>query len=244
MAQSKKPQGKKPKVTVVVPVYNEKAFIEEAAARVVATGVPTELIVVDDRSTDGTAEELDRIKREWPHRGCKLKLLRHERNMGKGAALRTGFAEVTGDVVIIQDADLEYDPGDYGKLLEPILDGRADVVYGSRFLGDTHRVMFFWHMVGNKLVTFFSNMLTNLNLTDMETCYKAFTREVLDRITLRSDRFGFEPEFTAKVARAGFRVYETSVSYAGRTYEEGKKIGWKDGLAAFWHIIRFNLLSK
>ncbi|MFQ5466327.1 MAG: glycosyltransferase family 2 protein, partial [Thermodesulfobacteriota bacterium] len=172
MAQSKKPQGKKPKVTVVVPVYNEKAFIEEAAARVVATGVPTELIVVDDRSTDGTAEELDRIKREWPHRGCKLKLLRHERNMGKGAALRTGFAEVTGDVVIIQDADLEYDPGDYGKLLEPILDGRADVVYGSRFLGDTHRVMFFWHMVGNKLVTFFSNMLTNLNLTDMETCYK------------------------------------------------------------------------
>lgn len=230
-------------VSVVMPVYNEKDYIREAIIRVMDTGIPRELIIINDCSTDSTADELERIRKEWHYKDCKLTVLTHGKNSGKGAALRTGFKNVTGDVVIIQDADFEYDPRDYPKLLSPIQEGRADVVYGSRFLGDTHRVLFFWHMVGNRVLTFFSNMLTNINLSDMETGYKAFRAEVVRDMTLKSDRFGFEPEFTAKVAKGGFRIYETSVSYAGRTYEEGKKINWKDGIAAFWHILRYNLFS-
>lgn len=245
-----KPSGKtwrvymaygKLRVTVVIPVFNENAYIAGVVDRVMTTGIPSEVIIVDDRSTDGTRDALERIKREWRWSSCALKLLYHEKNMGKGAALRKGFASVTGDVVIVQDADREYDPRDYPKLLAPIEEDRADVVYGSRFLGESHRVLFFWHMMGNKLLTFCSNMLTNLNLTDMETGYKAFRTEVLKKITLTSDRFGFEPEITAKVSRLRCRIYETPISYAGRTYEEGKKINWKDGVAAFWHIVRFNI---
>lgn len=231
---------KKMRVSVVMPVYNEKDYIKDVIKRVVDTGVPYELVVIDDCSKDGTRDALDAIKKTWTDR-CRLTVLFHEKNRGKGAALRTGFKAVTGDIVIIQDADFEYDPKDYPKLLAPIYDGRADVVYGSRFLGDTHRVLFFWHMVGNKVLTFFSNMLTNLNLSDMETGYKAFRSEVIKKLELTSDRFGFEPEITAKVAKGGYRIYETSISYSGRTYEEGKKINWKDGIAAFWHITKFNL---
>ncbi|MBI5492174.1 MAG: glycosyltransferase family 2 protein [Deltaproteobacteria bacterium] len=227
-------------VSVVMPVFNEKAFITEVIKRVLDTNVPEELIIVDDFSTDGTREVLQSLKKAWKG-GCRLELVLQERNMGKGAALRAGFSRVRGSVVIVQDADLEYDPRDYKKLLEPILEGKADVVFGSRFMGDSHRVLFFWHMIGNKLLTFFSNMLTNLNLSDMETGYKAFRTGVIRDIELKSDRFGFEPEITAKVAKGRYRIYETSVSYAGRTYEEGKKINWKDGIAAFWHIIKFNL---
>ncbi len=227
-------------VSVVMPVFNEKAFIAEVIKRVLDTNVPEELIIVDDFSTDGTREVLESLKKDWKS-GCRLELVLQERNMGKGAALRAGFSRVRGSVVIVQDADLEYDPRDYKKLLEPILEGKADVVFGSRFMGDSHRVLFFWHMIGNKLLTFFSNMLTNLNLSDMETGYKAFRTGVIRDIKLKSDRFGFEPEITAKVAKGRYRIYETSVSYAGRTYEEGKKINWKDGVAAFWHIIKFNL---
>lgn len=233
----------KMRVSVVIPVFNERDYIEKVIKIVTATGIPDELVVIDDHSTDGTRDALDRIKKNWSDGKCALKLFYHEKNTGKGAALKTGFSQVSGDVVVIQDADFEYDPRDYGKLLEPILDGRADVVFGSRFLGDTHRVLFFWHMIGNKVLTFFSNMLTNLNLSDMETGYKAFKTDVIRKINLTSQRFGFEPEITAKVAKGGYRIYETSISYAGRTYDEGKKINWKDGIAAFWHIIRFNIFS-
>ena len=229
-------------VSIVMPVYNEREYITEVIQRVVDTGIPTELVVVDDFSRDGTRDVLKKLEASWKD-SCSLRLLFHEKNMGKGAALRTGFAHVTGGIVIIQDADFEYDPRDYPKLMQPIIDGKADVVFGSRFIGgDSHRVLFFWHSVGNKLLTFVSNMLTNINLTDMETGYKAFRTEVLKGITLESNRFGFEPEITAKVAKKRVRIYETSISYAGRTYEEGKKINWKDGVAAFWHIIKFNLL--
>lgn len=229
------------KVSIVMPVYNEKEYVSEVVKRVFATGIVYELIIVDDCSTDGTGDVLKEIQKS--ENGPRIRILQQEKNMGKGAALRRGFREVTGDVVIVQDADFEYDPRDYGKLLTPIFEGKADVVYGSRFMGDSHRVLFFWHMVGNKLLTFFSNMLTNINLSDMETGYKAFRTEVIKSIDLKSDRFGFEPEITAKVAKGRHRIYETSISYAGRTYEEGKKINWKDGVAAFWHIIKFNLLS-
>lgn len=226
------------KVSVVMPVYNELNTIEEIVSRVLAQPMVSELIIVDDCSTDGTKQKLAIYERSE-----KIKLLFHDRNKGKGAALRTGFKAVTGDIVIVQDADLEYDPEDYKALLKPILDGKADVVFGSRFLGGPHRVLYFWHYVGNRFLTTLSNIFNNINLTDMEVCYKVFKREILQRLDLKCDRFGFEPEFTAKVARLRLRIYEVPVSYYGRTYSEGKKITWKDGLAALWWIVRFGLFK-
>jgi len=227
------------KVSVVIPVYNEVSTIREIVVRVQAVDLNKEIIIVDDGSTDGTRELLQEITLSHEN----VRVLYHDRNQGKGAALRTGFESATGDVVIIQDADLEYDPREYPVLLEPILDGRADIVYGSRFLGGPHRVLFFWHYLGNKFLTLLSNALTNLNLTDMETCYKVFKREVLNDIRLKSNRFGFEPEFTAKIAKKDFRIYETSISYSGRTYAEGKKIGWKDGVKAIFAIVWFRFFD-
>lgn len=225
------------KVSVVIPVYNERDTILQVIDAVKGGGLADEVVIVDDGSVDGTRETLATVH------DPAIKVICHERNRGKGAALRTGFAAAGGDVVIIQDADLEYDPREYPRLLRPILEGKADVVYGSRFAGgEQHRVLFFWHMMGNKFLTLFSNMMTNLNLTDMETCYKVFRREVLQRITIEENRFGFEPEITAKVARLQARIYEVGVSYAGRTYREGKKIGWKDGFSAIRCIIKYNLL--
>ena len=222
-----------------MPVYNEKNTIHEIIARVlkVDTGLEKELVIVDDFSTDGTRDILEQLDNP------RIKVFFHPKNMGKGAALRTGFSQVQGDIVLIQDADLEYDPREYPKLLEPILDGRADVVYGSRFLGGPHRVLFFWHYVANKMLTGFANLLSNLNLTDIETCYKVFKNDVLSRIRLKSDRFGFEPEVTIKVAKLKCRVYEVPISYSGRDYSEGKKIGWKDGLAAIYHLLRYRLFK-
>jgi len=228
------------RVSVVVPVFNEEGTIREILQRVRERGKADQIVVVDDCSRDGTRDVLRRIEAE---RAEGTVVLYHEANRGKGAALRTGFAAADGDVIIVQDADLEYDPADYERLLEPLRDGRADVVYGSRFLGGPHRVLFFWHYVGNRFLTLLSNMLTNLNLTDMETCYKAFRRDMLRRIELREDRFGFEPEFTAKVARAGLRIYETPISYSGRDYAQGKKITWKDGFAAIHHIVRYRFFD-
>ena len=223
------------KVSVVIPVYNEIDTIEEILARVDKVPIKKEIIVIDDLSIDGTRERLKNIVADKKN----VKVIYHSRNRGKGSALRTGFESVTGDIVIIQDADLEYDPNEYPKLLEPILDGRADVVYGSRFIGGPHRVLFFWHYVGNKFLTLISNALTNLNLTDMETCYKVFKSQILKDINLKSNRFGFEPEFTAKVSKMRLRIYEVPISYSGRTYSEGKKITWKDGIVAlcliFWY---------
>lgn len=226
------------KLSIIIPVYNEKDTLRTLLTRVEAVDYQKEIVLVDDCSTDGTRE----IVQDYQGREGYTVLM-HTKNLGKGAALRSGFAEVKGDIIIIQDADLEYDPREYGKLLEPILDGRADVVYGSRFLGGPHRVLFFWHYLGNMVLTTLSNILTNLNLTDMETCYKAFTRKVLDSLTLKCNRFGFEPEFTSKVAKRKFRIYEVPISYSGRDYTEGKKIGWKDGFAAMWYIIRFRLFD-
>ena len=242
------------RVSVVIPAYNEQAFIREILLRVQATGLAWEILVVDDGSTDGTRqilEELQQIKArgakeaEVPGGGNRLRLdnmhfLVQEQNLGKGAALRRGFAEAAGDIFLVQDADLEYDPKDYPKLLEPILDGRADVVYGSRFLGGPQRVHFFWHYVGNKFLTLLSDMITNLKLTDMETCYKVFRREVIEGMHLRSNRFEIEPEMTAKIARKKWRIYEVSISYSGRSYEEGKKITWRDGFKALYSIIRYS----
>jgi len=227
------------KLSVVVPVFNERQTIAEIIRRVQAVdvGMGKEIIVVDDGSTDGTREILQALALP------ELKVVLHERNLGKGAALRSGFTEAGGDIVLVQDADLEYDPREYPRILGPILDGRADVVYGSRFLGGPHRVLYFWHYVGNRFLTTFSNMLSNLNLTDMETCYKVFRREVLGKIKLKSPRFGFEPEITMKLARLKCRVYEVPISYSGRDYAEGKKIGWKDGLAALFHLIRFRFFD-
>jgi len=228
------------KLSVVIPVYNEAATIESLLDRVRSVPVDKELVVVDDCSTDGTRDRLAALQQRGDP---DLRIVFHEVNRGKGAALRTGFGAATGDVVIIQDADLEYDPFEYPKLMQPIVDGKADVVYGSRFAGgESHRVLYFWHSLGNKFLTLLSNAFTNLNLTDMETCYKVFRRDVLQRIQLEEDRFGFEPEVTAKVARLGVRIYEVGISYAGRTYEEGKKIGWKDGVRAIWCIIKYNVL--
>lgn len=238
-------------LSIVVPVYNEEAYLESVIRKVVLQPLPgaldRELILVNDASTDGTWQVMQALPGKFP--GIKFQLINKPGNEGKGAALRDGFAMVNGDIVLIQDADSEYDPGDYPKLLQPILDGKADVVYGSRFIGEPHRVMYFWHQVANNALTLFSNMLTNLTLTDMEVCYKVFIREVVDNIKIKSPRFGVEPEITAKMARLKLkngkrvRVYETGISYAGRTYEEGKKIGWKDAVSAIIQIVRFRFMD-
>lgn len=225
------------KLSVIMPVYNEVRTIEEIIRRVKAVDIDKEIVIVDDGSTDGTREYLQKISDPL------IRVFFQEKNMGKGAAVRTGVAEATGDVIVIQDADLEYNPQEYHQLIKPILDGRADVVYGSRFRGSAIRVHLFWHSLGNKILTLFSNMFTNLNLTDMEVCYKMFRAQVIKNIRLRSNRFGFEPEVTAKVARMGCRIYEIPISYAGRDYSEGKKIGWKDALVAFCCILRYRFFD-
>ncbi len=224
------------KLSVVIPVYNEERWIREVVRRVLAVPLPTEVVIVDDYSTDNTRAILRELEAD------NVRVVYQPHNQGKGAALREGFRHVTGDVVVVQDADLEYDPAEFPRLIQPILDNRADVVFGSRFIGESHRVLYFWHYVANKALTLLSNMFTNLNLTDMETCYKVFRREVLQNIKLRSNRFGFEPEITAKIARRrgpSWRIYEIPISYSGRTYEEGKKIGLRDAFNAFYCILRY-----
>jgi glycosyltransferase involved in cell wall biosynthesis len=227
------------KVSVVIPVYNEEKTLREIIVRVQAVPLEKEIVMVDDGSNDRSREILREIKQSQKN----VKVIFHDFNQGKGAALRTGFRTVSGDIIIIQDADLEYDPKDYPKLLEPIVDGRADVVYGSRFLGGPHRVLFFWHYLGNKFLTFFSNIMTNINLTDMETCFKVFKTSVVKDLKLRSNRFGFEPEFTMKVAKRKYRIYEVPISYSGRSYGEGKKITWKDGVKAIFVILWYRFFN-
>lgn len=223
-------------LSVVLPVFNESASVAEAVNAVLVTPYRKEIIVVDDGSTDGTRDILARIRHPDVH------IIFHEKNIGKGGAIRSGFAQATGDIILIQDADLEYDPSEYHVLLQPILAGKADVVYGSRFAGHgAHRVLYFWHYVGNRFLTLLSNLFTNLNLTDMESCYKVFTKAALQGVQIRENRFGFEPEITAKMAKKRLRIYEVPVSYYGRTYEEGKKIGWRDGFWAIWCIFRYNV---
>lgn len=227
------------KLSVVIPVYNERATLEEIVRRVLAEGTPKELVIVDDASTDGSREIAQRLAAAS---GGEIRLVAHGRNQGKGAALRTGFAAAAGDVVIVQDADLEYDPADYGRLVAPVLDGRADVVFGSRFVGgEAHRVLYYWHSVANRFITTLSNMVTNLNFTDVECGFKVFTRDVAQRLDIRENGFGVEPELAAKVARLRVRVFEVGVSYAGRTYEQGKKITWRDGVWALWCIVKYGL---
>jgi glycosyltransferase involved in cell wall biosynthesis len=226
------------KLSVVMPIFNEQATLCAVVERVLSIGLEIELICVDDGSTDGSRQILSDLEKNHP----EMRILLQPRNLGKGAALRRGIKEATGDYVVIQDADLEYDPSDYQSLLEPMENGQADVVYGSRFLGaGPHRVLYFWHSVGNWVLTLISNMITNLNMTDMETCYKLFRREVIQAIPLEEDRFGFEPEITVKIAKRQLRVYEVGISYWGRTYAEGKKIGWKDGLQALWCLAKYGL---
>jgi len=226
------------KLSVVMPVYNERATLREVVGRVLAVAIDIELLCIDDGSSDGSRE----ILAELQQKHAQIRALLQPRNMGKGAALRRGIQEATGDFVIIQDADLEYDPSEYPQLLEPLIQGRADVVFGSRFLGGgPHRVLYFWHSVGNWILTLLSNCLTNINLSDMETCYKVFRREVIQAIPLEENRFGFEPEITVKVARRKLRIYEVGISYSGRTYEEGKKIGWKDGVRALYCLAKYSL---
>ncbi len=227
-------------LSVIIPVYNEVGTLEEILRRVRAVDIPKEIILVDDGSTDGSRDLLEALGQDED-----VHVFFHPENRGKGAAIRTGIEQAQRDAVIIQDADLEYDPEEYPALLAPIADGLADVVYGSRFIGSgPHRVLYFWHMVGNQLLTLLSNMFTNLNLTDMETCYKMFRREVIQGIRIQENRFGFEPEITAKIARRNLRIYEIGVGYAGRTYDEGKKIGWRDGVRALWCILKYNIFDR
>lgn len=226
---------------VVIPVYNEEKTLHLIVEKVLARPEVAELVIVNDCSKDGTWQTMQDLAKT----DDRVRIFTHEVNQGKGAALRTGFQHVNSDIIIIQDADLEYDPDEYPKLLAPIVAGRADVVFGSRYLGSgMHRVLYFWHAVGNQFLTLLSNMFTNLNLTDMETCYKVFRRDVLDKITIEENRFGFEPEITAKVAKLQVPIYEVSISYYGRTYEEGKKIGWKDGVRAIWCIVKYNVFMR
>ena len=225
------------KLSVVMPVYNERSTLREVIRRVLDVPLDIELICVDDGSRDGSREMLQELAEHHP----QMRVCLQPKNMGKGAALRRGIQEASGDYVIIQDADMEYDPGEYPQLLEPLVQGRADVVYGSRFLGGgPHRVLYFWHSVGNYFLTLVSNAFTNMNMTDMETCYKVFRREIIQAIPIEEDRFGFEPEITVKIAKRNLRVYEVGISYWGRTYEEGKKIGWKDGVRAFWCLLKYS----
>jgi len=247
----------KPRVSVIIAAYDERPFIEEILRRVQAEKSVAEIVVIDDGSKDGTREWLEEMHRQQQAgereveildgrarlRLDGIRFLFQEKNCGKGAALRRGFAEARGEILLVQDADLEYDPREYSRIIEPILDGRADVVYGSRFLGGPTRVHFFWHYVGNKFLTLLSDMLTNLKITDMETCYKAFRREVIQGMDLKSNRFGFEPEVTARVAKGRWRVYEVPISYAGRSYEEGKKITWRDGLITLYAILRYRFFD-
>jgi glycosyltransferase involved in cell wall biosynthesis len=231
-------------ISVIMPVFNEVGTVEQAVSSVndvCLEPLEKEIVIVDDGSTDGTRDVLTKMEQDYER--DQVRVLYHRRNQGKGAALRTGFASATGDIIIIQDADLEYDPREYPKIFAPILDGRADVVFGSRFLGGPHRVLFYWHYVGNKFLTFLSNALSNINLTDMETCYKAFKMQVVKDITFKSNRFGFEPEFTMKVSKRKYRIYEVPISYSGRDYSQGKKITWKDGVSALFTIVRFRFFD-
>ena len=231
-----------PSLSVVIPAFNEHRTIEKVFDRVYDNELVSEIILVDDCSSDGTSKIIDKIpKKILNKKNIAIKIHKNEKNIGKGGSLRAGFKLATKEVIVVQDADLEYNPKDFSRLIAPIAEGKADVVYGSRFIGGTHRVLFFWHYVGNKLLTLLSNIFSNLNLTDMETCYKMFRRDILDNFELKSNRFGFEPEFTAKIAKANLRVYEMPIAYDGRTYKEGKKITWKDGAAALYHILYFNL---
>jgi glycosyltransferase involved in cell wall biosynthesis len=226
------------KLSVVMPVYNEQATLREVVSRVLAVPLEVELICVDDGSRDGSREILAELQIDHP----QIRVMLQPKNMGKGAALRCGIQEATGDFIIIQDADLEYDPSDYPALLGPLIEDKADVVYGSRFLGSgPHRVLYFWHSVGNSVLTLISNALTNMNMTDMETCYKVFRREILQSIPIEEDRFGFEPEITVKISKRRLRVYEVGIGYWGRTYEEGKKISWRDGFRALWCLLKYSL---
>jgi glycosyltransferase involved in cell wall biosynthesis len=242
MSEIKSNADIEPCLSVVMPVFNEATTVSEVVEMVLAQRPVQQLIIVDDCSTDGTWAKLQPFACDKPH----IKLVRHEFNQGKGAALRTGFSQATSPIVIIQDADLEYDPAEYHRVLAPILSGKADVVFGSRFLGSAtgHRVLYYWHSVGNKVLTTFSNMATGLNLTDMEVCYKTFRREIIQKIKIEEDRFGFEPEITAKVAKLKLRLYEVTISYYGRTYAEGKKINWRDGIRALWCIFKYNFFSR